>query len=51
MCYNIERYTQIVHAENTEPSLQNQLPEYLEDLFSRSADNLDETERRTWQNC
>jgi len=43
---NFERCAQIVHAENTEPSLQNQLPEYLEDLFSRSAVNLNETERQ-----
>ena len=41
---NIEWCAQIVHAENTEPSIQNQHPEYLEDLFSRSAVNLDETE-------
>ena len=31
---------------NMEPSLQNQLQEYLEDLFSRSAVNLEETERQ-----
>ena len=43
---NIEWCAQIVHAENTEPSIQNQHPEYLEDLFSRSAVNLDETERQ-----
>ena len=30
----------IVHVESAEPSLQNQLPEYLKDLFSQSAVNV-----------